>query len=372
MLIDTTLRDGEQAPGVCLRVEDRIAIARGLVEFGVTELEIRSPVLDPRGQEETRTLMQAVPEAQWLLWCRARQEDLEIAQKLGAQRAHVAFPMSDVQLSSIGWSWEAAQSFLQEFIAEAKRHFSFVSAGAQDASRTSIERLSTFCQQMVDKGVSRLRVADTLGLLSPLEVQHLFTNLRSACPGLDLEFHGHNDLGMATANALTALQSGASHVSATVLGIGERCGNAALEQVALALKLRGHPEADKFHLESVQRLCKQVSRAMERPIPASQPIVGSDSNRHQSGIHVQGLLRDPRTYQPYAPELVGKPGPEIVLGATTGRDALRHLLRQQGVTVEDSLLLPLLARVKERIHQQGHNLAPEELVQEYQLLFVGS
>ena len=367
MLIDTTLRDGEQAPGVFLRAQDRMQIAHGLAALGIRELEIRSPVLDPQALKDTRELLQIGPPVEWLFWCRAKQEDLDAAEEAGATRVHIAFPTSDVQLGTLGMDWSMVLTYLKPLLQHALKTFPFVSAGAQDAGRTPAERLVAYAHALHDIGIKRLRIADTVGLMSPSQVQQLVRRIRSACPDFDLEFHGHNDLGLATANALAALEAGATHVSATVLGIGERSGNASLEQIAMAMRV-WNPNSASLHTEHIAMLCELVSRAMGFPIPAWHPIVGLNATRHQSGIHVSAMHKDPASFQPFSPELAGRSGSEIVFGPMGGRESLRHVLRNHGIIPNESLLLTMLQHVRNQMRMLGRCVSSSELVGLYQAM----
>jgi len=364
-LIDTTLRDGEQAPGVSFDFMAQLRIARELAEFGVGEIEVRSPVRDPEGARNLEELLHAGLGVEWLIWCRAREEDLDIAQRAGATRVHIAFPLSDRQMGTLGHDWDSALIELEPLLRMAVRRFDFVSAGAQDASRTPIARLHAYAQRLEEWGVVRLRLADTLGIMTPTSVMRLCAEMHAAHPNLAIEFHGHNDLGLATANALCALESGASVASATVLGLGERCGNASLEQLVMALHQSGHPDIAHFHLEHTQHLCKLVAECAHRYIPITQPLVGADTLRHQSGIHIAGILRDPKSYEPYPPELVGKLGHEFVLGALSGRHAIQHALEQKNLHPSASAVEMLLLLLRQRARHQTHSVSAEDLAKMY-------
>lgn len=359
-LIDTTLRDGEQAPGVCFSREQKMRITQMLVTLGIREIELRSPVQDPEGLGDWQALLAAYPEVNWLCWCRARSEDLDAAHVAGARRVHIALPVSDVQLDTLQMDFTVALERLRPLIDRAAREFDFVSVGAQDASRTPVERLAEYANVIQSAGAVRLRLADTLGLSTPAKVATLVQSIRAQCPALALEFHGHNDLGMATANARMALDSGADCASATVLGLGERCGNASLEQLVLSLVLEGDVHYDSTCLLD---LCQEVARAAHRDIALDRPLVGADAVRHQSGIHVAGLLRNPQSYQPFDPALVGRAGgAELLVGALTGRHALKHFLACCGEYPDDKCLEGLLVKVRGEVRLLGRSLGLEELL----------
>ena len=361
-LIDTTLRDGEQAPGVCFSLQEQLLIAEKLVALGVREIEVRSPVNDAQQLQDLRILL-ASQTVDWLVWCRARKEDLDAAAQAGATRVHIAFPTSDRQVATLGRTWSQAQQGLAEVFHYAARQFPFVSAGAQDTSHTPLDRLENYAARVRSWGAQRLRLADTLGLMTPATVQTLCQTLRAKFPDFALEFHAHNDLGLASANALQALQTGASAVSATVLGLGERSGNAALEQVLLALHLQDSTQTQGFHLEVLQNLCETVANAAHRNIPPAQPLCGSDAIRHQSGIHIAGLLLDPQSYQPFDPKMIGRDSDlHFDMGALGGRHALRHILEGFGEFIQDIGLNALLQNVRTQARALKRNLLPEEVL----------
>jgi homocitrate synthase NifV len=178
-----------------------------------------------------------------------------------------------------------------------------------------------------EASVERVRIADTLGVMTPRTVSKMIEKIKTDFPRMTLEFHGHNDLGFATANALAALESGADAVSATVLGLGERCGNASLEQIAFALYQQAHPAVNHYRMERIMSMCDLVSSAARREIPSGQPLVGRDAVRHQSGIHVAGILKDVRSFQPFDPHIVGRFGPQLEFGPLSGKALLQSKVK---------------------------------------------
>lgn len=350
-LIDTTLRDGEQTPDVCFSLAQKLQIAEAVCRFGVREVEIRSPVQDTALMKESRALLQSGIGVDWLMWCRCKPEDLDAAEEAGATRVHLAYPVSDLQLATLGTEWDTAQEWLHHFYQDAIRRFAYVSVGAQDASRTSPVRLGSLLQLAQNAGIQRVRLADTLGIMTPRSVGSMVASLHAAFPSMQLEFHGHNDLGFATANSLAALEHGASYASATVLGIGERCGNACLEQLAFSLYQQGHPSLNHFRMEQIMPLCTLVAQSAKRAIPEGQPLVGRDAVRHQSGIHVAGMLKDPRSYQPFDPELIGRRGAQLEFGAHSGKSLLRHRLHKLGKEISPQQLQELWERMRAELRK---------------------
>lgn len=357
-LLDTTLRDGEQAPDVCFSLEQKLQIASAVCRFGVREMEIRTPVGDATLAKETRALLQSGIGVDWLVWCRCKKEDLDAAEEAGATRVHLAYPVSDLQLATLGSNWDTAQEWLRHFYEAACKRFAFVSVGAQDASRTPLDRLQRLFRIAQDSGVQRMRIADTLGIMTPSVVNKMVVTLKSEFPNLPLEFHGHNDLGFATANALSALESGAESASATILGLGERCGNASLEQLAFALFQQEHPSVNHYHMDQIMDLCALVARSANRGIPEGQPLVGRDAIRHQSGIHVAGMLKDARSYQPFDPQIIGRSGPQLEFSSLSGRALLKALQANAGIEMQGAQFQKLFETMRQQIRQRIQGASP--------------
>lgn len=344
-IIDTTLRDGEQAPGVAFSAGEKTRIACLLAETGVNELEIGYPAIS----EEERAAIKSIAALNLPLrltgWARAVWQDIEHAAASGTEAVHISFPVSDLYMQLMEKDYQWVQGQLQDLVPRAKKYFSFVSVGAQDATRAAPEVLLDFASDAADCGADRLRLADTVGIATPVSVIELVHRLKAACP-LSIEFHAHNDLGMATANAFTALEAGCAAVSVSVTGLGERAGNAALEELAIALELSGK-YATSLDTCRLALLCETVSQAAGRPIQDQKPVVGKSAFQHESGIHCAALLKNPLSYQPYLPEQVGRKEHELVIGKHSGSAAIHHFYSSQGIAIskeESGKLLPAVRR----------------------------
>ncbi len=345
-IIDTTLRDGEQAPGVYFDRKAKLEIARRLDALGVHELEVGIPAMGLPVQEDIRRMAALGLSCKLSVWCRAHPDDLIAAARCNVGGVHFSLPVSAIHLSALNKNPAWVIDTMTELVARAKGYFDCVTIGAQDATRADRDFLLQFAFQACQAGANRLRIADTVGIGRPSTIANVLSALTTSTTPLDLEFHGHNDLGMATANALTALEVGCRAVSVTVNGMGERAGNTALEQIAMAVDQ--HPDL-KWPMDTTQLLplCQCVARAAARPISPAQPVVGADVFTHESGIHCHAMFKDSRAYEPFAPELAGRPGRRFVLGTHSGASAIRHLLEQAGIPVSLSqaqALRPLIAK----------------------------
>jgi homocitrate synthase NifV len=329
-IVDTTLRDGEQAPGVVFFAHEKLEIARKLHDAGIREVEVGTPAMGADECRDIRNITSSGFGFRTIAWSRALKADIDLSATTGTDGINISFPVSGVQLQSIQKNRQWVLSGIKELVGYAADKFGFVAVGLQDASRADIMFLMDVIKTARNAGAHRIRIADTVGIMNPMGVQSMFSMLSDNFGGTDFEFHPHNDLGMATANALTALMSGASGVSCTVNGLGERAGNAALEELVTAWYY--HENGDMLaHPDKLIDLCTCVANCSLREIDPQKPVVGRNVFRHETGIHVRSLLNDKLAYQPFDEAILGRTAPEIVIGKHSGRTAIAGFFASHGV-----------------------------------------
>lgn len=355
-LIDTTLRDGEQMPGTVYTREEKVRIALALAETGVGEIEAGIPVMGPTEQEDIAAIIALDLPCRITGWCRAAVADLNAAEAAGLHAVHVSFPLSDHHFRALGKDSTWMFKTLETILPKALQRFDYVSVGAQDAARADRSLLIAFAKRVHELGGHRLRIADTVGVMNPFETAELFQVLSAEVGDTELAFHAHNDLGMATANTFAALTAGAHAADVTVAGFGERAGNAALEQIAMAL-----PELH-IHTEKLASLCELVMVAAGVKAPVCAPIIGKNIFSHESGIHVHAVLNHRNAYEPFSAADIGRAdSTRIVLGIHSGEAALRYALEQLNIQPGNEPLGWLLNRIKSHSLRTKRPIGPREL-----------
>ncbi|MER9419433.1 homocitrate synthase [Mesorhizobium sp. M0306] len=363
VFLNATLRDGEQAPGVAFTTTEKLEIAESLAAAGVTEIEIGTPVM---GADEIETIRAAVARrlpVRLMAWCRMTSLDLDAAIESGVHAVNLSLPASDIQLAAkLGLDKAGALQVIEHMVRRAAAAGFFVAVGCEDASRANRDHLARVIETAARAGASRVRLADTVGVLDPFSTFELVAQLVAQSP-IDLEVHAHNDLGLAAANTLAAIRAGARHASVTVLGLGERAGNAALEEVAAAMAVLDGADTG-IELTALPDLAAQVAWAARRQTAAIKPVVGADVFTHESGIHVAGLLKDSRTYQGLDPALVGRCR-RIVIGKHSGATAIAHVLSESGRDLDPDLAAAMVARVRREAAETKSTVTATQLVELY-------
>ena len=346
---DTTLRDGEQTAGVVFSIEEKKQIARMLDGMGVHELECGIPAMGEEEKAAVRALVDLELNARLITWNRAVQSDIQASIDAGVKAVDVSLSVSDIHIQNkLRKSRDWVREQLKRALDFAKRHDLYVSVGGEDASRADLEFVAELMATAKELGADRFRFCDTLGILDPFTTYEKVKFLRQHVD-FDLEVHTHNDLGMATANAIAGIKAGARFVNTTVNGLGERAGNAALEEVVMALKhaCGVDPGIDTRQFVGVSRF---VGQASCRPVPEWKAVVGERVFSHESGLHADGVLKNPNNYEGFSPEEVGL-SRYMVLGKHSGSHGLIHRLEALGIELgrlEANLLMDQVRSISQR------------------------
>lgn len=360
---DTTLRDGEQTAGVVFSLDEKIRIARTLDEIGVGEIECGIPAMGADEQASVKALVALGLTARLITWNRAVRSDIQASIDSGVKAVDISLSVSDIHIKhKLRKDRDWVKNQLKRALDFAKSHDLYVSVGGEDSSRANLDFLVELMTIAHDMGADRFRFCDTLGILDPFSTYNKVSYLAKRT-ALDLEVHTHNDLGMATANAIAGIRAGARFVNTTVNGLGERAGNAALEEVVMALKHACHVDLEVDTSRFVE-LSKLVGQASSRPVPEWKAIVGEKVFSHESGLHADGVLKYPGNYEGFDPAEVGLKR-HMVIGKHSGRHGLQNRLRSLGIDLESLKMEDFLAKVRNVAQGEKRSLSDQDLVRLY-------
>jgi 2-isopropylmalate synthase len=370
-IFDTTLRDGEQSPGFSMNTDEKIRMARQLAKLGVDTIEAGFPISSRGDLEAVQAVAREVRDVPIAALARAKKSDIDAAVEAltpaASSRLHIFLATSDLHLQvKLHMTREQALEGIGSMIRYGRQHVAEVEFSAEDAGRTEIGYLCQVCKTAVDAGATILNLPDTVGYAVPEEYGEMFRRVREFLgdqQGITLSAHCHDDLGLAVANSLAAVRAGVRQIECTVNGIGERAGNAALEEIAVALAVRkdSFGVATNIKLEQLfpaSRLLTEVTGAVVAP---NKAVVGANAFAHEAGIHQDGIIKNPLTYEIISPETVGVPSRSLVMGKHSGRNALRSNLRDLGFAPSDAELAEIYRRVT-ALADESKSVRPRDIL----------
>jgi 2-isopropylmalate synthase len=370
-IFDTTLRDGEQSPGFSMNTEEKIRMARQLAVLNVDVIEAGFPIASRGDLEAVRKVAQEIRTVPIAALARARKDDvaaaIEALQGAAFSRLHIFLATSDLHLrAKLNMTREQALEAIDSTIRSGRQHVGEVEFSAEDAGRTDIDFLCQVCRVAVDAGATILNLPDTVGYAVPEEYGAMFLRVREHlgdAQGITLSAHCHDDLGLAVANSLAAVRAGVRQIECTINGIGERAGNAALEEVVAALTVRKESfgVTTGINLEQLFPASRMLSEITGAQVAPNKAIVGANAFAHEAGIHQDGIIKNPLTYEIISPQSVGVPSRSLVLGKHSGRNALKMSLRDLGYDPSDVELAECYRRVT-ALADESKQVRPRDLV----------
>ena len=367
-IVDTTLRDGEQTAGVVFANHEKIAISQMLSDLGINQIEVGIPATGGDEKEVIKSICKRNLKSSIMAWNRAVISDIENSIDCGVDSVAISISVSDIHIQNkLKTSREWVLENMVKSVEYAKRNGLYVSVNGEDASRANDDFLIEFIEVAKQAGADRFRYCDTVGIMDPFSIKDKISKIYNKTK-FDIEMHTHNDFGLATANAIAGIIGGANYVGVTVNGLGERAGNAALEEVLMALKyIHGYDiniDTTKF-----KDLSEYVSSASGRDLPAWKAIVGSNMFKHESGIHADGALKNPTNYEAFDPKEVGLER-QIVIGKHSGKAAIVNKFKEYDINLNDEDASIMLESVRALCIRAKRTLFDKELVQLYNYITI--
>lgn len=357
IVYDTTLRDGEQTPGICFTPDEKIEIAVKLDELGVPQIEAGFPVVSDGERRAIRNIMKQSLNSEILALTRTIKSDIDVALSCDVDGIITFIGSSDLHLKyKLKMTREQALSKAVEAVEYGKSHGLFVAFTAEDSTRTDLDFILDLFRAATDAGADRVHIADTTGSIRPMGMKYLITQIKNNIDNT-IGIHCHDDFGLAVANSLAAFEAGAMAISTTVNGIGERAGNASLEEIIMNLRMLYGIEMP-FKYEVLYELSRLVEKYTTMPVPKNKAIVGDNVFSHESGIHVSAIRSEPLTYEPYTPEFVGQKR-KIILGKHCGMSSIEYKLDELGLSVSESEKEILILKIKE-MAERGAKVGDKE------------
>ncbi|WP_455537978.1 homocitrate synthase [Terrisporobacter sp.] len=362
-IVDTTLRDGEQTSGVAFANLEKITIAQMLSDIGVDQLEVGIPTMGGDEKESIKAICKRGLKSSIMAWNRAVIKDIEQSIDCGVDAVAISISVSDIHIEhKLKKSRQWVLENMYNSVRYAKKNGLYISVNGEDASRADVDFLIEFVNLAKEAGADRFRYCDTVGVMDPFTLRKTIEKIYKAT-NFDIEMHTHNDFGMATANAIAGIVGGANHIGVTVNGLGERAGNAALEEVIMALKFVYGYETN-MDTTKFREISKYVSRASGRELPDWKAIVGTNMFRHESGIHADGAIKNPKNYEAFDPSEVGLER-QIVIGKHSGKAAIINKFKEYGIELSPAESQDMLEIVRQTSVRMKRNLFDKELVEIY-------
>ncbi len=372
IVFDTTLRDGEQSPGATMSIAEKVELALLLEQLGVDIIEAGFAVASPGDFEAVRKIAKAIKHTRICSLSRARKSDIDRAveslQGARLKRVHTFIETSELHMMyKLNMTRREVLESAVSAVKYARNYVDDVEFSAEDGGRTDLDFLAKLIEQVIDAGASTVNIPDTVGYCLPHQFGDFISRLMQKIPNADkaiFSVHCHNDLGLATANSLAAIEAGARQVECTINGLGERAGNAALEEIVMAIKTRQDilPLSTRIDTRKLVGISQRVSEITGFAVQPNKSIVGKNAFAHEAGIHQDGILKHRETYEIMRAEDVGWCGQQIVLGKHSGRNAFQSRLQDLGVAFDTITALDLAFQQFKRIADQGKGVTDQQLL----------